>query len=182
MPNPLKIGISAVLLLILVRVLHIRFFGGKSCCAARREARRRRHAQRREFLGRLFFRGWFSDDETAGEEEKAEMLGHHVEEETTMEQEIASCRVAAEIVGDLVAAEEGRAQPEMQAHRPMSPRAAFAQYVPDDEHLPSYDVASSDGSSLVADGLRYTPGSSAYTPSNRSMVGGADDVLGDTKH
>jgi hypothetical protein len=110
------------------------------------------------------------------------MLRHHVEEESTMEQEIASCRMAADLVGDMVVAEEGRAQPVAQSMPELSsPGAAFAQYIPDDEVLPSYDAASSDDSSIVADGMRYTPGSSVYTPSDRSVVGGADDVLGDTK-
>lgn len=179
----MTIGISAALILVLVRVLHIRFFGGKSCCAARREARRRRHAQRQKFLDRLFVRGWFSDDDGDDDEEKTAMLRHHVEEERTMEQEIAGCRMAAELVGDMVAAEEGRAQPVVQNRsEPSSPQAAFAQYIPDDEVLPSYDAVSSDDSSIVADGMRYTPGSSVYTPSDRSVAGGADDVLGDTKH
>lgn len=110
------------------------------------------------------------------------MLRHHVEEEQTMEQEIASCRMAADVVGDMVAAEEGRAQPVVQnMAQPSSPQIAFAQYIPEDEVLPAYDAASSDDSSIVADGMRYTPGSSEYTPSVRSVGGGADDVLGDTK-
>jgi hypothetical protein len=179
----LTIGVSAALILVLVRVLHVRFFGGNSGCAARRETRRRRHAQRQKFLQRLFFRGWFSDDDEDDDEEKTSMLRHHVEEERTMEQEIAGCRMAAELVGDMVAAEEGRALPVVQSmSEPLSPRAAFAQYIPDDEVLPSYDAVSSDDSSIVADGMRYTPGSSMYTPSERSVTGGADDVLGDTKH
>ncbi|KAF7917077.1 hypothetical protein EAE99_009406 [Botrytis elliptica] len=49
----------------------------------------------------------------------------------------------------------------------------------DDEVLPAYeDNDGSEESGSVADGFRYTPGSSAYSPSH-SASGSVSDVLGD---
>ncbi|OIW32533.1 hypothetical protein CONLIGDRAFT_678923 [Coniochaeta ligniaria NRRL 30616] len=150
---------------------------------ARRQERHRRRAERRQFVRRLLFGPWLPRHTSSDEEEKEAMLQHH-EEETSMEEELASCRRAADVVGDIVAAEEGRgllaAQDRTVAvagHVEMSvvPQSGFAPYMEDEEEelLPAYDERSD---SSVADGLRYTPGSSAYTPSS---VG--SDELGDRK-
>lgn len=133
------------------------------------------------------------------EAEKAAMLSgtDSGDETTTMDEEIASFRAAADVVGAMVAAEEGRAAAASQTAvlvpvppRPRSPDGAFAHFAPrqslESEGLPPYEEEdnTSDASSLVADGLRYTPGSSEYTPSagSRSDAGELDALLGDTKH
>ncbi len=106
---------------------------------------------------------------------------------TTMEQEIAQFRAAADVVGDMVAAEEGRArQVRGQDVGPVPPSpGAFSDFIPDDEILPAYESrrSLSAETSIVTNGFRYTPGSSDYTPSSSGSVSrGADDVLGDTKY
>lgn len=104
------------------------------------------------------------------------MLPRH-EEESSMEDELASCRVAADIVGDMVAAEEGRALlAAQQQRRDVAGHVEMSgvQFVDGEEVLPAYDERSD---SSVADGLRYTPGSSTYTPSSSGS-----DELGDRKH
>lgn len=155
---------------------------------ARREAHRRRRADRRQFVKRLLFGPWLPRcDADAEEEEKEAMLQHHEEEETSMEEELASCRMAADVVGDIVAAEEGRALLAAQdGNVTASGRAevtavaqpSFVHYVEEDveeeEVLPAYDERSD---SSIADGMRYTPGSSAYTPSSSGS-----DELGDRKY
>ncbi|KAB5540405.1 hypothetical protein GE09DRAFT_255304 [Coniochaeta sp. 2T2.1] len=179
---PLPLKLAAVFVLFLVALsLHRR-------CAARRQARRQRRAARKEFVKRLFFGGWFrrasSSSSSHEEVEKEAMLAGREreleEEDTSMEEELASCRRAADVVSDLVAAEEGRAavrQGHMVERVPhQQQQLRFVQYLDVeevDETLPAYDERSD---SSVADGLRYTPGSSAYTPSS---VGG--DELGDRK-
>ncbi|KAI5926651.1 hypothetical protein F4810DRAFT_652972 [Camillea tinctor] len=91
---------------------------------------------------------------------------------TTMEQEIAQFRVAADVVSDMVTAEEGRSYVypgEMQQSHiptPLSPTMALPAYASVDDVLPAYDQEVDD-SQYVADGFGYTPGSS-YTPSELS--------------
>lgn len=174
---------------------------------SRREAFRRRPAARKarckSFFSRLSFgRFCANDDCDEEEEEKAAMLRGRSDSDdsTTMEEEIASFRNAADVVGDMVAAEEGRSQQRVYQQRHPghevrqipaelpSPTSAFPEYhAIQDEVLPAYedsnDNSSAMGTSVVTDGFRYTPGSSVYTPSSDgdSSVG-ADDVLGDTKH
>lgn len=180
---------------------------------SRREAFRRRRAARKarckSFFSRLCFGRFCADD--GDDEEKTAMMRERSDSEdsSTMEQEIASFRNAANVVGDMVAAEEGRShrQPVCQHYhhaqqqtRPghevrripaelPSPTSAFPDYHGmQEEALPAYEEDSNENSSamapsVVTDGFRYTPGSSIYTPSSDgdSSVG-ADDVLGDTKH
>ncbi|KAI1134502.1 hypothetical protein F5Y05DRAFT_206956 [Hypoxylon sp. FL0543] len=102
---------------------------------------------------------------------------------TTMEQEIAQFRAVASVVGDMVEAEEGRSRGfarEIQQHSapvPPSPSSAFPDYASTDEELPAYDEGMNDPR-FVADGLRYTPGSS-YTPTDSSTTGSSlDEHLG----
>jgi hypothetical protein len=125
----------------------------------------------------------------AEDEEKEGILRRMHEEDsdsddvsTTMEQEIEQFRTAAAVVGDMVAAEEGRARQQLRQYSsmpaPPSPTSAFPDYMPVDEALPAYDEAASDSSSYVTDGIRYTPGSSTYSPSNSSVNGSLDEILG----
>lgn len=215
----MKAIVSVVLLTILVTMLHRRF-----CLRGTREERRARRQSRREafqrrrasrkarcksFFSRLCFGRFCADD--GEDEEKTAMMRERSDSEdsTTMEQEIASFRNAADMVGDMVAAEEGRSHQRVcqhhhchhaqQAHHPghevrqipaelPSPTSAFPEYHGvQDEMLPAYEDSNENTSamapSVVTDGFRYTPGSSIYTPSSDgdSSVG-ADDVLRDTKH
>jgi hypothetical protein len=93
------------------------------------------------------------------------------------------------MVGDMVAAEEGRmrhVERTVQGHvqiavpqPPVSPTAEFPDYISVDEALPAYECEEdSQTSSVVADGFRYSHGSS-YTPSQDSDSG--SDELGYTK-
>jgi hypothetical protein len=89
--------------------------------------------------------------------------------------EICEFRNAASIISDMVAAEEGRVS--------MDSRASLPEYMSElgGEPLPTYeDGDGTELSSVVADGFRYTPGSSEYTPEH-SSTGSASDILGDVK-
>jgi hypothetical protein len=133
------------------------------------------------------------------EEEKAAMLAglgtrNHArrdeDEEDIVGSEISEFRNAAEVVSEMVAAEEGRSlissRTSVRTGIPL-PRLSMestATSLPDymsqvgGESLPTYeDETSSDG---IADGLLYTPGSTAYSPPVGS-VGSLDSVLGDVK-
>lgn len=108
------------------------------------------------------------------------MLARH-EDEGSVEDELASCRRAAGLVSDMVAAEEGRALLAAQQQRRGVAARVELPGVPQpslldgdvDETLPAYDERED---SSVADGLRYTPGSSMYAPS-----ASGDDGFGDRK-
>ncbi|KAK8080737.1 hypothetical protein PG997_008555 [Apiospora hydei] len=127
---------------------------------------------------------------------------------TTMEQDLASFRSVADAVGDMVmAAEEGRTrrnnavlpatqryhQHHHQPHRftpspayfasSRSRRSTFSDGISIDEELPAYEErpsrASVDSANHVPNGIRYTPGSTTCTPSDRSVTGSQlDEVLG----
>ncbi|KAK7958125.1 hypothetical protein PG996_010431 [Apiospora saccharicola] len=124
---------------------------------------------------------------------------------TTMEQDLASFRSVADTVGDMVmAAEEGRTrraaahhqhQHHYQQHQvqPQPPRftpspayfasrsrrSTFSDGISIDEELPAYEERPSrvslDSASHVPNGIRYTPGSTTYVPSENSPL---DEVLG----
>lgn len=179
----------------------------RSSCAKRRGARGfrcRRYddgfwASRRDAINARYSEivRWVREgsrrQELEEEEKEAIMRQIHGEEEdnlsTTMEQEIAQLRAAASVVGDIVEAEEGRARShevprEMRQHHApqhsspviQTPTSAFPDYF--DEELPAYDEGSNDPR-FVSDGFRYTPGSSAYTPSPSSTTGSSlDEHLG----
>ncbi|KAK7753275.1 hypothetical protein SLS62_004794 [Diatrype stigma] len=117
---------------------------------------------------------------------------------TTMEQELAQFRAVAGVVGDMIAAEEGRrlraavavavdthhqhghygggVYGHAHAHASPSPTSTLPEYAAMDEPLPPYDEGSNDPL-FVADGFQYTPGSSAYTPdsSGSSQASSLDD-------
>lgn len=79
--------------------------------------------------------------------------GEKAEEEevdNTMEEEIAQFREAAAMVGDIVAAEEGRAR------RTRQDRYTNDVEGEDVDSPPSYESVSND-SSVVANGFRYNP-------------------------
>ena len=88
--------------------------------------------------------------------------------------EICEFRNACEVVSDIVAAEEGRNSTDS--------RASLPEYMSEQgEALPTYEANDgSEASSMVADGLLYTPGSTQYSPGH-SSVGSLDSVLGDVK-
>ncbi|KAK8127422.1 hypothetical protein PG984_008530 [Apiospora sp. TS-2023a] len=119
---------------------------------------------------------------------------------TTMEQDLASFRSVADAVGDMVmAAEEGRTRRAAHRHhhhyqpQPQSPRftpspayfasrsrrSTFSDGISIDEELPAYEERPSrvsvDSASHVPNGIRYTPGSTTYMPSENSPL---DEVLG----
>lgn len=173
--------------------------------ALRGERRRRRASRRaarkhiiRRFLSRMS--GYGTDDEsTADYEEKREQLLSESEDgmSTTMTEEIAQFKYAASVVDDMVSAEEGRARTVayVHGHRPepipipaREETALMRVYdmgsqVGDGEELPAYeDHDGSEMSSVIADGFRYTPGSSEYSP-QQSASGSVSDILGpDTKN
>lgn len=184
----------------LMLALHRRTCGKahKKARKARREERHRRRAIRRaakkhgfsRFL--LRFSDGGSDDEFSDYEEKREALLADDEDRmsTTMTEEISHFRNAASVVDDMVNAEEGRAQaqaplelvPIAQSESNSSMRDFdIGSQVGDGEELPAYeDNDGSEDGSFVADGFRYTPGSSDYSPSQSE--GSVSDILGpDTK-
>ncbi|KAF7909209.1 uncharacterized protein EAE98_012288 [Botrytis deweyae] len=154
-----------------------------------------------------------SENENENENEDENTLS-----EFSISRDISSFRNAADIVSDMVTAEEGRifSSTPAPAHCisipipvPVSASAhahqrnvsedqirRFDGYThgvgmemgmgmgmhdeeDDDEVLPAYeDNDGSEESGSVADGFRYTPGSSAYSPSH-SASGSVSDVLGD---
>ncbi|KAI0378100.1 hypothetical protein F5Y04DRAFT_262913 [Hypomontagnella monticulosa] len=208
----LQIVATIVLLTLLISAIFTRCFrkcrgNHHSRCAERRhahKARRQRNreawAARRAAVSAKYsdIARWLRDSirrrQVEDEEKEAMMRRLHrsdseAEEEdnlsTTMEQEIAQFRAVASVVGDLVAAEEGRSHGYAGAERPKpndpvppSPTSAFPDYASVDEELPAYDEGSND-SRFVADGFRYTPNSSYYSPSDSSVTGSSlDEHLG----
>lgn len=192
------IGILLAFLLVALR--------RRSCTSAhkrsrreRREERHRRRAYRRaakkhalsRFLSRFSRSSTESEDEADDYEEKREELLADGEDamSTTMTEEITEFRNAASVVEDIVAAEEGRAEVAVAPMPiPVSETNSLVQdfdigsQVGDGEELPAYeDNDGSEDSSFIADGFRYTPGSSEYSPAH-SASGSVSDILGpDTK-
>jgi hypothetical protein len=137
--------------------------------------------------------GHGSDDEfdNEWEEKRAAALLANAEDgmSTTMTEEITEFRNAAEVVAEIAAADEHTSTiPVPVVTEPMSIPASesrpllrdfdMSSQVGDGEELPAYeDNDGSENSSVIADGFRYTPGSSEYSPS-----GSVSDILGsDTK-
>ena len=127
-----------------------------------REERRARRHERKEAV-KAFFRAAarrvfarFLDEEKEAERRR------EFDENTstaTVEAEIAGFREAATMVAGMVAMEEGQRLVQAEEATPL-----YVGSESDDEVLPAYD----DDSSVVADGFRYTPGSSEMTPSPAS--------------
>ncbi|KAL9569586.1 hypothetical protein ACKAV7_006216, partial [Fusarium commune] len=155
-----------------------------------RDERRKNSALKAAY--RAFVTRWIENED---DEKEAMLSGERRRRSSscssvTMEEEIASFREAAHMVEGIVAAEEGHHSHARSysyaAGPPVPPRpshriaaTAYPVFMETDENLPAYDDDERD-SSVVADGCRYTPGSSDYTPSNSGS--NASDVLGDTKN
>jgi len=185
-----KLFAVATLLFLLIAVIHRR-----CCCSsarrqekqARREERRRRRAFRRA-ARKHAWRSWFARhicrseayDDLDEEEKRATLASRPIEEqEDAIASEICELSNAASVVSDMVAAEEGR----MEGRVSMDSRSSLPEYMSElgGEPLPTYeDEQGTELSSVVADGFRYTPGSSEYTPGS-SDAGSIGDVLGDVK-
>jgi hypothetical protein len=137
--------------------------------------------------------GHGTDDESDDYEVKRQALLASAAEDgmsTTMTEEITEFRNAADVVDDMVA-ESSRVQSRTSPipipssateDRPLMHDYDIGSQVGDGEELPAYeDNDGSEMGSVVADGFRYTPGSSEYSPSH-SPAGSVSDILGpDTK-
>jgi hypothetical protein len=164
----------------------------------RREERRRRRAYRRAMKKNLFTRflcritGHASDDDSDDYEEKRARLLSDAEDgrSTTMTEEIAELRNAVGVVEEIVQAQEHhQPQPQPQAQpidipasedSPLMRDYDVGSQVGEGEELPAYEEEDNEGSetsSLIADGFRYTPGSTEYSPSH-SPSGSVSDILG----
>lgn len=204
-----KFTVIGFILAFLLAALHRRTCTPKNRAArqARREERHRRRAYRRaakkhalsRFLSRVA--GNATDDESSGDyEEKRQALLADAEDgmSTTMTEELTQFRNAANVVDEMITAQHPIPQPQPQQSQaaaapmtlalPVTESSALmhnyeiSSQIGDGEELPAYE--DSDGSeegSVVADGFRYTPGSSNYCPSH-SASGSVSDILGpDTK-
>jgi hypothetical protein len=169
-----------------------------------REERLARVAERRRAVRNFFsslFCGIFGYEEKKdGEEPQGRDLRHNNtgaqrqdSGDTTMEQELASLRNAADMVSSLVAAEEGRNHQVPHQHQepqrvveqsrevpqiPDAVQAAYSGYFPGEAPPPSYENDAAEAS-MVADGFQYTPGGATYSPSNpANQQGSNSDRLG----
>ncbi|ORY65019.1 uncharacterized protein BCR38DRAFT_189494 [Pseudomassariella vexata] len=179
---------TVIVLGFLLSILHTRCITSRRNCARRQERYEQRIVQKTRLMKLLKSLKNLLAGRNAEDEEKdaiMRQIGQESDEDslpTTMEEEIAQFRSAAGVVGDMVAAEEGRAREMLQCQRqhampraiPSSPISPFLDYMSVDEALPAYDDTTED-SSYVADGMR---GGSRYTPSDSSVAGSLDDVLG----
>ena len=164
-----------------------------------REERLARVAERRRAVRKFFsalFCGLFGHDEKIDKQARQgrDLRGSgsaggtqsHESGDTTMEQELAGLRNAADMVSNLIAAEEGRHnhflqqqwsyQQQGRGERDPAPpavpdpiRAAYPGYNPGynpgELTPPSYENDAVD-TSMVADGFRYTPGGTELPPSS----------------
>lgn len=146
------------------------------------------------------------DDESGDEdyEEKRERLLSDAEDgmSTTMSEDIRNMRTTADVVDEMVGADANfnsalhSSSPSpipsvetipVSEMRPLMQDFEIGSQVGDDhvygEELPAYeDHDGSEDSSVIADGFRYTPGSSNYSPGH-SPAGSVSDILGpDTKN
>ena len=127
---------------------------------SRRAQRPHRHSLRRaahrQSVHSLLRRLGYIAPAQQDDEKRAALLPDSDSISTTMTEDIAGFRNAADLVSDMIAAEEGR---------------GMSMYVDGEEGLPTYEELGS-----VSDGCRFTPGSSDYSP---SLAGSAGDILGD---
>lgn len=201
----LKFALIGFLFSILIIALHRRTCSPKarSHRQACREERCKRLASCRG-TKRVSFEAWWAWVMGKDQQfEEKEMLLEHCEsdddddDDVSVSDGITSLRNAANVVVDMVAAEEGRSissQPSshnrFSSQSPLftpeheSPVPHFDTYpIEIEETLPAYEDNDHDGSeasSLVADGFRYIPGSSDYSPSH-SASGSVSDILGDKR-
>ena len=172
-----------------------------------REERLARVAERRRAVANFFrciFCGLFGHDEKMDEQApqgrdlRGSVAGRtrgQESDDTTMEQELAGLRNAADMESNLIAAEEGRNNQVLQQHwqqqqqqlreerRPEPPtvpdpiRAAYPGYYPGESQPPSYENDTVDAS-MVADGFRYTPGGLEHPPSSNNSAESGGGVQG----
>ncbi|KAH8659175.1 hypothetical protein BGZ60DRAFT_531088 [Tricladium varicosporioides] len=205
----IKFTVIGFILAFLLAALHRRTCTPKNRAArqARREERHRRRASRRAAkryaLSRLLSRmaGNVTEDESSDDyEEKRQALLADAEDgmSTTMTEELTQFRNAANVVDEMITAQYPI--PQHQSQQVQTPAVPTTLALPvtessalmhnyeigsqigDGEELPAYeDNDGSEEGSVVADGFRYTPGSSDYSPSH-SASGSVSDILGlDTK-
>ena len=151
---------------------------------ARREERRRRrafcrarrHQAFRRFIARLTGRPFDEALITDDYEEKRAALLANAENglSDTMSEEIVQFRNAASVVGDIVAV-ESQFPPRVDSRLMMAHE--IGSQVGEGEELPAYEDEEGSEISSVADGLRYTPGSTEYDPA-QSREGSLSDILG----
>lgn len=85
------------------------------------------------------------------------------EDDTTMEQELVGLRNAADMVSNLIAAEEGRNNQMLQHH--LHQQQQQGGDFPGEAPPPSYENDAVEAI-MVADGFQYTPGGTGYSPSS----------------
>jgi len=171
---------------------------------ARREARREyRRSIHKNTISRLLARIAGSDDFSDHYEEKRTALLSDMEDglSTTIGEEIVQLLNAADVVDDMVCYEKGQTPehrntiPEISNYAQARPltiqtQSAFALAHSYNlaspgiyDQLPAYeDNDESDMDGMVSDGIRYTPGSSQYTPSNSDNGSVGDIIRIDTKY
>ncbi|TGO21037.1 hypothetical protein BPAE_0246g00030 [Botrytis paeoniae] len=205
----LKFALIGFLFYLLVITLHRRTCNPKarSDRQARLENRCRRRASFRNWWNRILGQEEdFEEKDRLLHDENSDCESENGSEDTPSEfsvgQDISSFRNAVDVVGDMVAAEEGRVRvfssaPAHSVSIPVHQRNVSEDQIlhfdgythgvgigmddedDDEEVLPAYeDNDGSEEARSVADGFRYTPGSSAYSPSH-SASGSVSDVLGD---
>ncbi|KAF5875758.1 uncharacterized protein Bfra_011520 [Botrytis fragariae] len=167
---------------------------------SRLETRCRRRASFRNWWNRILGQeeDFEEKDRLLHDDDDSDCESEDTPSEFSVGQDISSFRNAVDVVGDMVAAEEGRVCSSAPAHYVSIPVHAHQRNVSEDqilhfdgythgievrmddeEVLPAYeDNDGSEEGGSVADGFRYTPGSSAYSPSH-SASGSVSDVLGD---
>ncbi|TGO47368.1 hypothetical protein BCON_0281g00130 [Botryotinia convoluta] len=198
----LKFALVGFLLSLLLITLHRRTCDPKarSKRQARLENRCRRRASFRNWWNRILGQEEdFEEKDRLLHDDDSDCESENESEDTpsefSIEQDISSFRNAVDVVGDMVAAEEGRVFSSPIRSVSVHQRSVSENQIlhfdgythgvgigmddDDDEVLPAYeDNDGSEESGSVADGFRYTPGSSAYSPSH-SASGSVSDVLGD---
>ncbi|TGO40556.1 hypothetical protein BHYA_0035g00300 [Botrytis hyacinthi] len=175
---------------------------------SRHETRHRHRASFRTCWNRILSQeeDFEEKDSLLSDDSDSDSDSENTPSEFSIRQDLSSFRNAVDVVSDMVAAEEGRVFSSAPAHSISIPvhghqRSASEDQMrhldgyhmhgvgigiglddedeDGDEVLPAYeDNDGSEGSGSVADGFRYTPGSSAYSPSH-SASGSVSDVLGD---
>lgn len=162
-----SLGLVVFLVSLIIKVVHRRLSTPLQA-AARQTRRAERHHRRslrraalRESIHNLLTRLLARAPSQQDEEKRAAALADS-SPSTTMTDDIAGFMNAADMVSEIVAAEEGRAR-----------RSMFLEG--EGESLPAYEGHDDSELGNVADGCRYTPGSSDYTP---SLAGSASDILG----
>jgi hypothetical protein len=172
-----KILIAILLFAPLIFTLYVTIRKCCSCysakrCRIRREARAARRAARRE-AWRLWWQKYFHRRPSIedSEEKRARVRPQEAILENAMQSEIRGLREAADMVSNLIAAEEGRGQ--LRRTHSFGSEASLPSYrsqasVAGDEPPPGYDENGADD--VVVDGFQYTPSATTWTPES-SVIG-----------